>query len=145
MLIAEKSKDEIAILKDALSKQFAVKDLDDGHHFLGMRIKRDCKRGILELSQKEYIHKVLQRFNMQGGKALSTPMTAYVKLSKNDCPKSDAEKAKMKKVPYSSAIGSLMYAMVSTRSDIAFAMGVVNMYMANPGKQHWKAVKQVLS
>ncbi|MCO5599177.1 hypothetical protein L7F22_053277 [Adiantum nelumboides] len=71
-------------------------------------------------------------------------MAAYVKLSKNDCPKSDAENAKMKKVPYSSAIGSLMYAMVSTRPDIAFAMGVVSRYMANPGKKHWEAVKHVL-
>ncbi|MCO5573089.1 hypothetical protein L7F22_026854 [Adiantum nelumboides] len=78
------SKDEIAILKDVLNKQFAMKDFGDAHHFLGMHIKRDRKRGILELSQEEYIHKVLQRFNMQGGKALSTPMAAYVKLSKND-------------------------------------------------------------
>ncbi|MCO5562998.1 hypothetical protein L7F22_016634 [Adiantum nelumboides] len=144
MLIARNSKDEIAILKDALSKQFAMKDLGDAHHFLGMHIKRDRKRGILELSQEEYIHKVLQCFNMQGGKALSTPMVAYVKLSKNDCPKSDAEKEKIEKVPYSLIVGSLMYAMVSTRPDIAFAVGVVSMYMANPGKKHWEAVKHVL-
>ncbi|MCO5571892.1 hypothetical protein L7F22_025640 [Adiantum nelumboides] len=95
MLIVGNSKDEIGILKDTLSKQFAMKDLGDAHHFLGMRIKRDRKRRILELSQEEYIHKILQRFNMQGGKALSTPMVAYVKLSKNDCPKSDAEKAEL--------------------------------------------------
>ncbi|MCO5574559.1 hypothetical protein L7F22_028347 [Adiantum nelumboides] len=70
---------------------------------------------------------------MQGGKALSTPMDAYVKLSKNDCPKSDAKKEKMEKVPYSAAVGSLMY-----------AVGVVSMYMTNPGKKHWEAVKHVL-
>ncbi|MCO5603675.1 hypothetical protein L7F22_057826 [Adiantum nelumboides] len=45
MLIARNYKDEIAILKDALSKQFAMKDFDDAHYFLGMRIKRDRKRG----------------------------------------------------------------------------------------------------
>ncbi|MCO5586559.1 hypothetical protein L7F22_040500 [Adiantum nelumboides] len=132
MLIAKNSKDEIVILKDALSKQFAMKDLADAHHFLGMRIKRDRKHGILELSQEEYIHKVLQHFNMQRGNALSIPMAAYVKLRKNDCLKSDAEKAKMEKVPYSSAVGSLMCAMVSTQPDIAFAVGVVSRYMANP-------------
>ncbi|MCO5582858.1 hypothetical protein L7F22_036759 [Adiantum nelumboides] len=37
-----------------------------------------------------------------------------------------------------------MYAMVSTRPDIAFAVGVVNRYMANPSKKHWEAVKHVL-
>ena len=68
-------------------------------------------------------------------------MQAYLKLSKDDSPKSDAEKEEMAKVPYSSAVGSLRYAMVATRPDIAHAVGVVsNKYMSNPGKSHWEAV-----
>ncbi|MCO5571219.1 hypothetical protein L7F22_024955 [Adiantum nelumboides] len=144
MLIAGKSKDEIANLKKSLSTHFAMKDLGDANHFLGMRIKRDRQRGILKLSQEQYVHKVLERFSMQGGNTLSTPMQPCLKLSKDDCLKSDAEKAKMAKVPYSSAVGSLMYAMVATKSDIAFAVGVVSCYMANPGKKHWDAVKHLL-
>ncbi|MCO5575380.1 hypothetical protein L7F22_029180 [Adiantum nelumboides] len=50
----------------------------------------------------------------------------------------------MAKVPYSLAVDSLMYAMVATRPDIAFALGVVSHYMANPGKKHWDAVKHLL-
>ena len=50
----------------------------------------------------------------------------------------------MAKVPYASAIGSLMYAMVSTRPDIAQAVGVVSRFMNNPGKEHWEAVKWIL-
>ena len=50
----------------------------------------------------------------------------------------------MSHVPYSSAVGSLMYAMVCTRPDIAYAVSVVSRYMANPGKQHWQAVKWIL-
>ena len=144
MLIVEKSLSEIANLKQTLSDNFAMKDLGEAHHFLGMRIKRDRKCGILELSQESYIQKVLQRFNMQGGKSVSTPLPSYLKLSKDDSPKSDAEKAEMAKVPYSSAVGSLMYAMVATRPDIAFAVGVVSRYMADPGKKHWEAVKHIL-
>ncbi|PKI57312.1 hypothetical protein CRG98_022311 [Punica granatum] len=49
----------------------------------------------------------------------------------------------MKKVPYASAIGSIMYAMVCTRPDIAHAVGVVSRYMSNPGKQHWEEVKWI--
>ncbi|MCO5558297.1 hypothetical protein L7F22_011876 [Adiantum nelumboides] len=97
MLIAGKSKDEIANLKKSLSTQFAMKDLDNANHFLGMRIKRDRQRGILELSQEQYVHKVLQRFSMQGGNTLSTPMQPCLKLSKDDCPKFDAEKVEMAK------------------------------------------------
>ncbi|MCO5613361.1 hypothetical protein L7F22_067637 [Adiantum nelumboides] len=74
MLIAGKSKDEIANLKMSLSTQFAMKDLGDANHFLGMHIKRDRQHGILELSQELYVHEVLEHFIMQGGNTLSTPM-----------------------------------------------------------------------
>ena len=62
---------------------------------------------------------------MQKGKSLSTPLPPYLKLTKDDCPKSNEEKAIMAKLPYALACGSLMYAMVATRSNIAYAVGVV--------------------
>ena len=72
-LIVGKSLLEIANLKQTLSDNFAMKDLGKAHHFLGMRTKRDRKRGILEMSQESYIQKVLQRFNMQGGEVSEYP------------------------------------------------------------------------
>ena len=59
MLIVDKSKDEITLFEDALSRKFAMEDLRDAHHFLGMQIKSDCKHEMLKLYQEEYIHKVL--------------------------------------------------------------------------------------
>ncbi|GJZ29607.1 hypothetical protein Tco_0574254 [Tanacetum coccineum] len=50
----------------------------------------------------------------------------------------------MSKVPYANAVGSLMYLMVCTRPDIAYAVSVVSRYLANPGKNHWEAVKWIL-
>jgi hypothetical protein len=50
----------------------------------------------------------------------------------------------MSRVPYSSTVGSLMYAMVYTRPDISHAVGVVSRYMNNPGKEHWEALKWIL-
>lgn len=50
----------------------------------------------------------------------------------------------MANVPYVSIIGSLMYAMVCTRPDIAHAVKVVSKYMSNPGKQHWETMKWIL-
>ena len=101
-----------------------MKDLGDASHILGMRIVRDRDKKLLYLSQTEYIDKVLKRFNMERGKALSTPLPPYVKLCLNDCPKSDAEKAEMAKVPYSSVVGSLMYAMMyMTRYCLCSASG----------------------
>ena len=144
MLIAGMSKSEIANLKQILSSQFAMKDLGEANHFLGMHIKRNRKNGILELSQESYIKKVLQHFNMTEGKLVSTPLPSYVKLSKENSPKLDFEKAEMAKVPYLSIVGSLMYTMVCTQLDIAYAMGMVSRYMANPSKIHYEVVKHIL-
>ena len=49
----------------------------------------------------------------------------------------------MSRVPYASVVGSLMYAMVYTRLDIAHAVGVLSMYMSKPGKENWTKVKRV--
>ena len=78
-----------------------MKDLGNASHILGMRIVRDRDKKLLFLSQTEYINKVLECFNMTGGKSLSTPLPSYVKLNLQDCPKSDDDKALMAKVPYS--------------------------------------------
>jgi hypothetical protein len=86
------------------------------------------------LSQGEYIEKVLERFRMQNAKPVSTPLANHFKLTKEMCPKTQEEIEYMSKVPYSSAVGSLMYAMVFTRPDIAHVVGVVRKYMNNPGK-----------
>ncbi|MCO5595683.1 hypothetical protein L7F22_049728 [Adiantum nelumboides] len=144
MLIAGKDKHNVDALKGKLSETFDMKDLGDASHILGMRIIRDRNRGLLYLSQQTYVEKVLKRFNMERGKSSSTPLAPHLKLSKADCPKSDTEKAEMAKIPYASACGSLMYAMVATRPDIAYAVGVVSRFMSNPGKKHWEAVKGVL-
>ncbi|XP_058008123.1 secreted RxLR effector protein 161-like [Hevea brasiliensis] len=50
----------------------------------------------------------------------------------------------MEKIPYSSAVESLMYAHVCTRPDIAFAISVLGIYLSNPGLSHWKAAKKVI-
>ncbi|XP_047320751.1 secreted RxLR effector protein 161-like [Impatiens glandulifera] len=49
----------------------------------------------------------------------------------------------MSHVPYASAVGSLMYAMVCTRPDLAHAVSVDNRFMGDPGKEHWQAVKRI--
>ena len=64
-------------------------------------------------------------------------------FSAEQCSKTQEEDEDMSRVPYASAMGSLMYAMVCTRPDIAHAVGVLSRFMSNPGKEHWTAVKRV--
>src|SRR5438105_4903312 len=50
----------------------------------------------------------------------------------------------MTKIPYASAIGSIMYAMICTRPDVSFALSVSSRYQSDPGIGHWTAVKNIL-
>jgi ATP-binding cassette subfamily B (MDR/TAP) protein 1 len=79
-------------------------------------------------------YQVLERFNMQGANSIASPLVGHHKLSKEQCPTSKEEKEAMSKVPYQSVVGSLMYAMVCTRPDIAYAAGVVSRFIKNPGE-----------
>jgi hypothetical protein len=81
---------------------------------------------------------------MQDCKSINTLIAKGEGLSLRICPKTPDEKAQMKKVPYSSVVGSFMYAMMCTILDISFAVEMVSRYQANPGQFHWKAVKRIL-
>ena len=50
----------------------------------------------------------------------------------------------MRQVPYASTVGSLMYAMLCTRPNICYSVGMVSRYQSNPGPKHWQAVKHIL-
>ncbi|BBG96524.1 hypothetical protein Prudu_005356 [Prunus dulcis] len=78
--------DDIRRLKQQLSKEFDMKDLGPAKKILGMQITRDKHRGILQLSQTEYINRVLQRFNMGDAKPVSTPLASHFHLSKDQSP-----------------------------------------------------------
>jgi hypothetical protein len=144
MLIVGQNSSRINNLKKELSKSFAMKDLGSAKNLLGMQIVRDRDAKKLWLSQEKYIEKVLERFQMNKAKSVSTPLALHFKLSSSQCPSNDEEKEDMQRVPYASAVGSLMYAMVCTRPDIAHAVSVVSRFQSNPGREHWNAVKWVL-
>nr|CAN75475.1 hypothetical protein VITISV_006889 [Vitis vinifera] len=107
-------------------------------------IHRDRSRGILRLSQKAYIDKVLSRFGMSNCAPGDTPVAKGDKFSLHQCPKNELEKKDMERFPYASAIGSLMYAQVCTRPDIAYIVGMLGRYLSNPGMDHWKKAKRVM-
>ncbi|KAG8484888.1 hypothetical protein CXB51_021392 [Gossypium anomalum] len=109
ILIAAKDKGEIRKLKAQLSEEFEMKDLGPAKKILGMEILRDRKASKLYLSQKGNIEKALCRFNMQSAKPVSTPLAAHFRLSSALSPQSDDEIEYMSHVPYSTAVGSLMY------------------------------------
>jgi hypothetical protein len=144
MLIVGMNSSRIDRLKKQLSQSFAMKDLGPAKQILGVRIQRSRKDKKLFISQEQYIEKVLERFNMNNAKVVSSPLATHFKLSTKQSPSTDEEKEDMERIPYASAVGSLMYAMVCTRPDIAHAVGVVSRFLSDPGREHWNAVKWIM-
>ena len=109
-----------------------------------MKICKDRKKKKLTVFEVDYIENVLHHFSTENAKAISTTVRSHLKLTKEMCPKTQEEEAKMSKVPYASTVRSLMYAMVCTRPDIAHVVGVISKYMSNLGIKHWNVVKWIL-
>jgi len=110
-----------------------------------MEIERDRTSGKVSLTQKRYLQKVLQRFNIDGDtKSVSTPLAHHFKLKTTMSPITVEKRKYMTRVPYASAVGSLMYAMVCTISDLSQAVSIISIYMHDPRKGHYEAVKWVL-
>ncbi|KAE8683204.1 hypothetical protein F3Y22_tig00111213pilonHSYRG00462 [Hibiscus syriacus] len=143
MLIAAKNMDDIIGLKTLLSQEFDMKYLGAAKKILGMEICRERDSRKLWLSQRGYVKKMLERFTMSSAKPVSIPLANHFKLSSKQCPKTDKKAEDMAKVPYSNAVGFLMYAVVCTRPDLAYVVSQVCKYMSKPGKQHWEAVKWI--
>lgn len=131
-------------VKRWLGSCFAMKDLGEAAYILGIKIFRDRSKRLLGLSQSTYIDQVIRRFKMEDSKKGGVPMTKGTVLSKSQAPSEDHEIKRMEAVPYASAIGSIMYAMVCTRPDVSYALSMTSRYQQNPGIAHWTAVKNIL-
>lgn len=117
MLIASNIKGEIKKVKAELNREFEMK--------------------VLYLSQEAYLKKVFERFGTSNSKRVMTPISKQFKLSISQSPKNIEELAYMESIPYANIVGSIMYAMVCTRPDIAHVMSLVSRFMSNPRKAHW--------
>ena len=95
-----------------MQAEFEMEDLGPAQKILGMEITRDRQKGELYLSQRSYIKKVIDRFGIKDAKPVSTPMAHYFKLTSSQSQTTDEEEEFMAKVPYASAVGSVMYSMV---------------------------------
>lgn len=77
-------------------------------------------------------------------KPIDTPFVSGSTLIFDMSPRMDEEKEAMEDVPYQSAIGSLMYAMICTQPDIAYAVGIVSQFLVNLGPTHWTTMKLIM-
>jgi hypothetical protein len=137
MLIIGNSKDNITKFITSLNARFKLKHLGSIGYIIGIKVVRDRKQRTLSLSQRQYIIDIAKRFAVTDKAYFKTPMdSTFHSQCHTSYPTNHS---------YPEAVGSLMYAMIGTRPDIAFAVGHLCRFMSKPTEAHWKAAIRVLS
>jgi hypothetical protein len=126
------------VVKLELGEKFEMKDLGEAKWILQILIERKTIDGtrVLTISQEQYVENILKRHQMDKCNPVNTPMAANLQLPVLAAPEVDVTE-------YQKCIGSLMYLMVCTRPDIAYAVGVLSRHVSAPGPDHMAAVKRV--
>ena len=128
-----------AVLRDRvwgfLSKRLAIKDLGEARWTLQMSIQRDATRGVLKISQENFIVEVLRRFNMSNCNAAPTPAVdsgAESTITEADLPTTELEVAEVKALPFQELIGCLWWLAQMTRLDIFLALQKASHWVSKP-------------
>ncbi len=125
-------------IKRELASAFDMVDMGLLAFYVGLKVTRNRKKKTIKLSQPGYIEKLLDRHGILKAKIAKTPMREILLLPYEKPVSSN------KKTKYAAKIGSIMYTMVETRIDIAFATSMVSRFAKNPGPDHFSAMDQIL-
>ena len=136
MMIVGNNKRIVDVFIAAIEKQFDVKDLGDLKWILGMEVVRDRQRRTLSINQKVYIQKMLERFGMMDCNYVYTPADKVVS-------RLPAEEQSIDSREFQSMVGSLIYAVVVSRPDIAFIVQNLGRNLQRTGEEHITACKRV--
>jgi len=140
MLLFTNNEELMTNLKRKLQEMFEVTDLGEPSQIVGIEIQRNQEKKELKISQTRYVESILTKQGLENANTVSTPLdpTEKIKSVEKSSEKGDRSNN------YASLIGSLMYAAIATRPDIAYAVNRLASYTANPEMSHWTAAKRIL-
>ena len=139
LLLASDQLPLLKTFKTQLASEFEMEDLGEVSYVLGLEIKRDRAARTLTISQSAYVRTLLTRHGMADCKPRNTPMETNARFTS-----STGQAAPTTIKEYQTIIGGLMFAMICTRPDIAYAVTTLSQFTSNPDSTHIQAVKRVL-
>ena len=122
ILLCSTTEDVANTVTAQLEAKFNCVNLGEISWCLGMRIHTSPCRHIITLDLDQYVQTILARYEFDQLTPAPTPMLHDRRLTKKDCPSTDADKLVIQDYPFRSAISSLMFAMVAMRADISYAV-----------------------
>jgi hypothetical protein len=130
-------------IKKQIADRFACKDMGEIGQYLGIQITRNRNNKSLTITMKQYIDKMLFMFGMSECNTRSSPIEYKCIPIYDMCPTEYDDIEYMKSIPYTNAIGSLMYLAITCRPDISYAVSMYSRFNSNPGRNHWEGVKNI--
>ncbi|GKE06114.1 hypothetical protein Tco_1398132 [Tanacetum coccineum] len=127
-----------------ITKFISRLDLGKAAFILGIKIYRDRSKRLIRLSKSAYMDKILKRYMMDNSKRGNILMQERFDLNKTQGASTPGEVKRMQNVPYTSAVGSIMYVIICARPDVAFTQNITSHFQQNPEEPHWTAVKTIL-
>ena len=131
LLIFSQSTENISKVKKQLFEKFRMKDMNKASFILSIKIRRNKIKKFLIIDQTAYIKKFLQKYDMKDVHSVATSINKYSSLIL-----SDATKSRINQREYQKRIDNLMYAMIATRPDIAYAVEKLSQYCQNSTAKH---------
>jgi len=137
LIIVTTTEAEMNDIKTSLRHNFKLTDMGSLHFCLGVNVEQSTNT--IKLSQKQYIQKLLKRYELDDANPVCTPMDLNVRLVADDGFSKPADK-----IRYQSLVGSLLYVAIATRPDISQAVRAVSKFNSAPTEAHLTAVKRIL-
>ena len=126
-------------LRSEITNRFEATYQGEPKLLLGIEFHRNRDAHSITISQNQYISKIISRFHLADCQPVSTPLPPGIQYQ----PATDNDTFEDPSL-YRSAIGSLMYAAIATRPDIAYAVNSLSQFNVKPSQVHWNAVKHIL-
>ncbi|CAI7860397.1 unnamed protein product [Closterium sp. NIES-53] len=120
-------------------KNFKCKTLGEVKYYLGMHVERDLDHRWLKLHQEKFIKELGEKYGIENERKVATPLPAEFKLVK--AAEDEGVEAEEQQ-QFQSLVGSLLYAVVHTRSDISFSVGQLARVVQNPFEEQVDAAER---
>ena len=142
LVFATRTKESMAELKDMVAKKFKSKDLGPINFILGLKVIRRRSDRKMWISQELNANTIVDKFNARSWNATDTPVVGSQRLEA--VPRDQDMSEGLKKKPFRQAVGSLMYLMIGSRPELAYAVQNVSKYLSKYSLAHWEAVKRII-
>ena len=124
MAVTPKWRIDAEQFKTEIKGFWAIMDHGPIKWFLGFQIKQNQEAGTLSIDKRAYIEAMVEKFGLTNAKPVSMPMEVNTQYSIQQSPSTLKKTTQMMKVPYSKAIGSVLWLVVISRLDTAYTIGI---------------------